>query len=328
MLLAVMALVGCSEFERISENDTSRIPVRLYGVITSSADVTRGDGVISGSKPTSPLNLEVFRADQNSASAYETTYTEKLAGPNVLSSSGTISLQPTQYYLPDQNRKTKYVAVYPTGGVYSVGNRTLAYTLDGAMDIMCGSLVEGYRQGNETGIMNFNHLLTKLAVRVNVATGSDEEMRTISAMWGKVTTIRVQDRKTGVVLTLPPPGANNGTIGTLAVSGTKTDHLEFKKRNGTTVPEMAIPESDSSVEFGCLMLFPIVGEELILDIITTKGGTKSKGIGKVMDYKAGEIYNILVTFTLSDMDLQVKPGGGTLDEWSDSGIPEQKVELT
>jgi hypothetical protein len=327
MLLAVMAVVSCSKFDQISDGDESRVPVQLYGVINDT-DVTRGDGVIDGKQPSSALNLDVFRADMNANKAYETTYTEKLNGPNTMAATtGAITLNPKQYYLPDGNRNTKYIAVYPTGGTYSTGARTITYTLNGTQDVMCSGTVEGSRSSNSPLALKFNHLLTKLQVEVK-ANGADKAA--VKAMWGNITSIKVKGRETNVELTLPDPYATAaGTVGTLtAASNSSTTDLELQKSDGTSIAStgVEIPDNGNASVFGYAMFLPFSSKKLTLEITTEKGGTKELETTNELTYDAGKGYKIVVAFALGSITI-VTTGNGEMEKWDDQTTPEN-VELS
>jgi hypothetical protein len=321
MLLAVMALVGCSEFDQISNGDESRVPVRLYGVINDTG-ITRGDGVIEQNL-TSDLSLDLFRADMDPGLAYGSTYMKKLGG--VMDADGKIALTPTQYYLPNVAQKTKYIAVYPAGGVYNENDRTVTYVLDGTMDVMCSNTVESHKGITTFPTLTLDHLLTRLEVLVKADNNGGAELTDIIDSWGKVKSIKVKGRKTGVVLTLPAPTATAGEVGMLAAADTgSTADLELKNKDGSTIATegIEIPGNGTSTTFGYALFLPTAGsgEKLTLEIETeNSGGAVTINTAANVKYLAATVYKITVLFNLNDATLNVEmsAGSGGTGTWGD-----------
>jgi hypothetical protein len=236
-------------------------------------------------------------------------------------------MTPKQYYLPDKNRKTKYIAAYPTGGTYNAAARTITYTLDGTQDVMCSSTVEG-NKGSSDLTLAFNHLLTKLKVEVKVEGADATEKATVKALWGNVTSIKVKGRKTNVVLTLPAPSAGTGTVGTLAAGTSATADLALRQLDGKDIATagVEIPDDGSAATFGYAMFLPFSSEKLKLDVTTVEGGKQEVETKNPLIYEAGKGYQITVTFKI-DGTTTITAGSGEMGEWDDETTPEN-IDLT
>lgn len=330
MALAVTALAGCSKMEQITdgqipENDGSGVPVQLHGVI--STGTTRGDGVITG---TPALTFDVFRADMAAtALTYTTAYTKKVGGV-MAATTGTITLNPKQYYSPNASLKTKFIGVYPTGGTEDLTNRTVTYgALDGTTDIMASGLVEGYKGIATDPSLTFNHLLTKVVVQVKAGSSVPGEIANITAMWGNITGIALKDKKTGAVVTLPAP--TTGGAATIVASGTPADlALTNKSTNNATVS--AITLTGTAQEFGYAMFLPVTTAENLTLLVNTSVAYPTTPlplpITTAQTFEAGKGYTITLSFTVegtsTNASVEISGSGATV--WSDGSPISEDVE--
>jgi hypothetical protein len=337
MVLAVTALSGCSKLEQISEDDSTGVPVKLYGAIT---DVTRGDGVITG-KPA--LDFDVFRVDKRALFSegaatgsyeYPATYADKIGGSMTVTS-GAITLTPTQSYSPVVGIYTKFIGVYPKNGVYSSAGRTVTYaSLDGTTDVMISNIAEGNNE-TEDIVLTFSHLLTRIEVKVkakfSVAADSKQkqaaELINIKTAWGNITHIAVRNKKTGVVVTLPHPSSSAAPIP--YATGAPADLPLTNKLNGDPVPTPGDPLvlTGEVQEFGYAMFVPsTTGENLTLEVKTD--GSFAAGINAVttksLTYAAGTSYTITLLFSIGDgsapaLEAEVTAGTGNAGDWTPAG---------
>jgi hypothetical protein len=254
MLLAVAALTSCSKFEPVSKGgDENGSQVKLSGSIYTG-EATRGSGVIDGTVPATSLDFSLLRADATAGTSYPSTYTN----PNVigtLDNLGQITTNPTPvYYLADATRSSAFIGLYPdltTAGSLSGG--VVSYTpLDGSTDIM----VTGYDDGNaataSTALnLTFHHLLSKVEVVVKADANNPSQ---ISATWGNITSIEIENRKENIAVTLPGPGVSgHGTIS----SQTSVGNLPLTTPTGVTPAALTIPVNGSpSTAFGVAMFAP------------------------------------------------------------------------
>ena len=336
MVLAVTALSGCSKMEQISEDDSTGVSVKLYGVIT---DVTRGAGVITG-KPS--LTFDVFRVDKRAVFSdgvatgsyeYPATYADKIDG-SMTPSTGAISLRPEQKYSPVENIYTKFIGVYPTGGAYNSADRTVTYaSLDGTTDVMISNTAEGNNETQGGISLSFKHLLTRIDVKVKakLVTSSTEdkaaELLNVKTAWGNITHIAVKNKKTGAVVTLPAPNTSDDPI--IAVSGGATDLPLTNKLNGDVVPAPGTPLvlTEAPLEFGYAMFVPSTGDEkLTLEVKTD--GAFAAGIDAVttsnLSYAAGKSYTITLLFSIDsgntpELEADVTTGTGNAGDWDPAG---------
>ena len=244
VLLALLALSGCSRPEHISEDVVTGLPVQLSGVI---ADATRSDGVVSGTEPDKALSMHIFRADQNTTPAWTANYVNGAITGTMAQGEGTIALNPAQFYLPRSDRSSRFIGVYPTG-TPDIANKKVTYTLDGAMDVMCSNFAEGSKGTSGEISMTFEHLLTQIVVKVKNGGNSEDEKAAIPSSWGNVTSIKVKGRATAVVLTLPNPNVEDGTTaaGSIAAAGYPANaDLALTQADGTAAAALAIPGNDT-----------------------------------------------------------------------------------
>ena len=250
VLLALLALSGCSKSEHISEDVFTGLPVQLSGVI---ADATRaGQGVVSGAKPDKALSMHIFRADQSDITtpAWTANYETTTITGSMAQSSGTITLTPAQFYLSRSDRSSRFIGVYPAG-TPDISNKKVTYTLDGAMDVMCSNFAQGNKASDDIS-MTFKHLLTQIQVKVKNGGSTDKEKSDIPTLWGNVTSIKVKGRATAVVLTLPNPNVDNGATaaGSIAAAGSPNNQdLALTKADGTAAAAVTIPGNDNVTPF-------------------------------------------------------------------------------
>jgi hypothetical protein len=324
LLLAVMVLTGCTSRELIWPDvvyddqpvDENGVPVKLSGVIDAGAE-TRGAGVINGPSPSSNLSLDVFRADMGTNLAYTATYASRING--TLLETGNITLDPEQSFFPNADIKTKFVALYPVGDTYNQGNGstapTVTYsTIDGAMDIMCSGFGQGDKNDPAITLL-LEHLLTKIRVDVKAEGSTADEINNVKKMWGKVTNIQVQGKKTGAKVTLPVPNAASPAV-KIAITGTP-GNLPLTTVTGT--PPAHLTLTDDAQPFGYAMFVPVTTTSRLTLLITTEYSSADLSLTTAdsQTWDAGKGYVINVGLSVGGAAVTSVTGGISIDDWDD-----------
>jgi hypothetical protein len=314
MLLAVTALllVGCSKMEQVYPvpgGELSEVPVELSGVINAG---TRGAGPIAGINPSADLELSVFRADATSAMTYNTTFPRKLDG--TLTTTGSVTMSPKQYYLVDGTRYTKFIAVYPrvADEKHKADANTVEYTIDGTTDIMTSTVVQGNKATTPPPSLAFTHKLTQVRVKV-IADGTADELTAIPGIWGKVTGITLTNKAVTALVTLPDP--NSGAASIAQKPSTTAAPLPLATTHSSG---LAIPTNGTAVEFGYAMFLPVSSAGLELKITTETSGATPKTVttDSTLSFVEGKVYTITIRFKASGgTEVVSVTGGGSMTEW-------------
>jgi hypothetical protein len=329
MLLAVAALTSCSKFEQVPNAGETGSPVKLYGSIYTGTETRAiGDGVITTIPATSPyFEFQVYRADESAPSTYG-AYASGADG--VLAPSGTpgvgdITTSPALYYLPVLTSaatplKSSFVGLYPRGGTLSSGQVTFT-GLNGNTDIMCSDIGEGNTVygGTSTGglTLTFYHLLTKIKVELNAIGGSPAELAGVSAAWGTITDISVDDKKVdNIVVALPAPGSPGH--GSVTATGAAAD-LPLTLPGGGAATAQA-PGTGTAVTYGFAMFVPVQSPAqapLKLLVTSAKIGQFEVDV-PTQSWDAGTGYTITLEFSATSVKVgKVTPNTGTLDDWTE-----------
>jgi uncharacterized protein (TIGR02145 family) len=299
LLWALAALVGCSDHEQPG-NGYSNLAVELSGSIIE-AGVTRSDGVIEGTSPSKELQIDVFRKDQSGGVYQDAVWDLKVLGR--LKTDGTIGLTPTQFFLTPNTNDSRFIGVYPVGDAYDKSARTVTYTeLDGAMDVAVSDFAEGNEgTGNGPVYVNndktllFQHLLTKIVVKLQAKDDDPGKVKEIINTWGKVSSITVKDKKTGAVVTLPAANAADATGVSIAATGATAD-LPLTTPTGGTPPAALL--TTEATPFGYAMFLPVKSAgALTLDINFENSHNPTQTVDIApQTYEAGKGYSITVVF--------------------------------
>jgi hypothetical protein len=331
VLLAFMALAGCSKSDWIPGDEESGVPVELRGVIRTA---TRGDGIIDGTVPESSLELSLFRANQNKDHVYPGVYDKAIAG--VFAEDGTLVMQPLQTYLADAARSSKFIGLYPKantddGENYDASARTVAYTIDGSTDIMCSTFAEGTK-AEAAGKLTFNHLLTQILVKVVAVYSSTtltaqqkaEELAAIRESYGKVESVVIAGKQGAAKVTLPAPTADNANAVSIAYDNVAGNTpLTVISTYGVNT---GLQISDTSTDFGYALFVPIggTGETLSLTV-NTEDYTYTTAIAEDT-YAAGRICTIIIRFSVDSVTIEEDPDNGAdMVVWG--GTAEKPVDV-
>jgi hypothetical protein len=260
MGLAVTALCGCLPEQTSDATDSiySDVPVELTGVIGTG---TRGEGVIGGI-PARGLQVSIFRAESSLGGHY--SYQEKdIYG--FLSSDGSINISPVQYYLADDNISSGFFAVYPatTAEFVQEGTTGIKMQVDGSTDIMASTrLLSGSVNNPIDGVLEFNHLLTKLNIYVEVpSTNSAELLETIRDVYGEITRISIDQGGHVEILFPTNSDASQATVSFVPNS----EGIDFVPRNN--VP-LQLP--NAKLVYGYALFAPCSLNDVRVTIYTTK----------------------------------------------------------
>jgi hypothetical protein len=324
MLGAAMALVGCSKTEQIVNGDSNQT-VELSGSIIDTGK-TRGDGPVLGTLPENSLAIDVFRADATTGSYSADQWNLKVAG--YLAHSGKISLSPIQRWLDDE--PSKFIGVYPTGGVYEQAARTITFDLDGAKDVMISDAAYGDIGGLDAThhTLDFTHLLTKIEVVLKAkatkkVNGDDvfdpERTEEVINRWGKIKSVEVDNKKVKAMLTLPAP---NGTGGPAIVPLDDPEAAPMPLTDAAgKAPAVDFLQADpGDATYGYAMFLPSDASETLSLIITFEDGT-AEGTAVIVpttqqqQYVAGYAYKITVVFEANKATVEAVDLQGAFTDW-------------
>jgi hypothetical protein len=318
MCLAAMALlVSCSKSEVGPASDD--VAVELSGVINTDASTRAGEneGVKESNNdllPKSLLYLSVFRADATSGTSYGNVYTNAAAIDGTFDVTGQIAMDPLQYYLIDETKSSKFIAVHPRidaadySTKYTAAARTVEYEIDGNSDIIASTVVEGNKSNPIGTYMVFSHLLTQVQVKVVADAAST------SADWGKLTEISINGKAVTALVTLPDPStAGQAVINYKEGSGALPLVSEY------STDGLDIPTGDA-VLFGYAMFLPSEDESLTFNITTARGGTGKTVTTTAIDWDASNAYEIVIEFQANGNAI-VQPGktgqdAAKLNQWN------------
>jgi hypothetical protein len=329
LVMAVAALTSCSKSDQDEVAAKSDI-VKLGGAI-DDAVTTRGDGVIA---QRTALKLDLFRADMTENLAftgtYDKTFTGTLAAGAEPSNPGTIAPSPAQAFFRDENRKSKFVAVYPQGGTVDLAKGTVAYTLDGAMDVMGSDLVQGsIATGEETVKLLIKHLLTQIEVVIQNGGSDATEIASIVSSWGKIESIKVDGQIADVLLTLPDPSGQK-VAPTIAANSADPVALSLWQKNGDAAPALAMPaDGTTTPTFGnAMFLAPGDGNTITLLVKTDIQGSAAQPITVkgITNYAAGNKYKITLKFMNDFVDANAEFVGAIAAEWADAPAVVEEVD--
>jgi hypothetical protein len=300
MLLAVTALlfIGCTKMEQVypvPSGELSNVPVELSGVINEGGTRAILNEPITGTTASVDLDLSVFRADQTTA--FPTVYDSKFDG--TFKTTNAVEISPAQYYLIDDNKYTKFIAVYPrvADAQYVKNDKTVEYQINGTTDILASTLVSGKKSAPNTSAMAFSHLLTQVKVKVVAdPTLTAPELAAIETIWGKVTGITLSGKNVPALVTLPTPSTTDAA--TIAQKPSTTATPLALTATHTEGGSLTIPITTTAAEFGYAMFLPVSSGTLTLNISTTKTGatavTKTTSIAQA--FEAGKVYEIKIQF--------------------------------
>lgn len=213
--------------------------------------------------------------------------------------SNDVTFSETQAYPP--NGDEIFMKAYaPFNGIFNAGKVT--FKIDGDQDIMISKEIKGSKTDKTSKILEFSHLLTQL--NFTVAAQNEAAQRA----WGKITAVKVK-AITELDLTLSDGvliGANLATEENIATIGF------------TEITSLPLIETPSKA--GYVMVLPKVTAYEV--IISSENGPQDRSITLTAPITtfASTAYNVLLTFTATDVEVSAKvgvwetgTGSGTVD---------------
>jgi hypothetical protein len=291
-----------------------------------TGEETRAQGVIgaTGNYPTNPFDFKVFRADATAGTNYTGVNYVETSVIGTLGTTGSISLLPALYYLPDATRSSAFIGLHPApataGGTFNEAAQTVTYAaLDGSWDIMCSEFGQGHKGGGTNPSLKFYHLLTKITVVVKVEGTTDAERQDLANSWGAVTGIAFDDKKEDVVVTLPAV-ATTSDHGAATVPTASTVDLPLRNPSTNVVASsVALPNTATGITYGYAMIAPgAFGLKLLITTANTPGITHEVAVPS-QPWDAGYGYLINVLFKDDNTALfQGVQATGELQGWNDT----------
>jgi hypothetical protein len=238
--------------------------------------------------------------------------------------------RPEGYLSRTVNNKTKLIGWYPPvdagdgPSVWNVDNSgaaTVSFTVDGKTDILLSNLVEGDKDHRFDGLNNnsmvFNHLLTRLAVRVFVRSAD------LANGWGKVKSVTIRDKAQTCVVRLPgveAPGNTHPDPATFTGNGTLPLIYENPGVDVTIPAISGDKDTDGSLKgtalVGTAMVAPGMDADADANRITLDVVCENKEASVVVPapdgkFNVGKSYTLTLEFLPTEVVLQAN----TIHDW-------------
>ncbi|WP_071145233.1 fimbrillin family protein [Bacteroides ihuae] len=321
--LSLLLLAGCSsDNEPQSGVNTGQVEIKLTGGIQNVEAFTRGGGVISGTVPTSILNIQMSLYNAAGAS-YSYEYTKYTAAPleATINTSGNISFTAGSQYYQANGYDTQLIGWYPNTGTFTAGdgsstaNKIAFANLDGSTDIMLSNTAtasKGTPFSSSNAVLTFSHKLTQIVINA-YQENSD---------WGGIESIAINGEggKTGTI-TLPNGFATSTGSGNMSLVTKKpSDNTDIKGIDGSAVYSssnylsLSGSSSSSTVLCGYAMFAPTPSTTITLSVVTVNGGTKLVTVtAPTTDntgFEEGKAYTVALKFSAN----AISPTA-TISEW-------------
>lgn len=315
ILAAALALASCEEipsFEKKKE-------IRLYARYANGSLETRASDTtyVYHTMSTSPVRIGLARVDQAdgqypSFNNCGTAHTATMEAPDA-DGYREIHFDKAQFFA-NSSDYIKYAGWGPwetgmQGYSSSTGATTVAYDIDGATDVMYGSVVTG-KETQDFGTMYFNHALSEVRIWVYQTLAVDENGNVVqtSDEWGQVESISLEGMTSNCTLTLPKTDA-----GLWEVSyGSQTRDLVFNNESPMYFNPGDIPASyDQKRKVGVALIAPPKGNMLNIRF-KTSGISESRLVTIAKDFRPGYAYDVILRFT----QFGIIEGAVTVAEWS------------
>jgi hypothetical protein len=238
--------------------------------------------------------------------------------------------RPEGYLSRTVNNKTKLIGWYPPvdasdgPSIWNVDNSgaaTVSFTVDGKTDILLSNLVEGDKDhrfdGSNNNSMVFNHLLTRLAVRVFVRSAD------LADEWGKVKSVTIRDKAQTCVVRLPDveaPGNTYPDPATFTGNGTLPLIYENPGVNVTIPVISGDKDADGSLKgtalVGTAMVAPGMDADADANRITLDVVCENKEASVIVPapdgkFNVGKSYILTLEFLPTEIALQAN----TIHDW-------------
>ena len=312
ILIFLLALASCSkELGTTPTANDGRIHIvagvdgsKTRAIADASTGLTGASFVIveSATTPASFAGGTVYTGDV-AATSGEVTFTSNPA--------------PT-YNLNDQNA---WLAAYAPGGALT--NDAIEWTIDGKTDILVTNTIwdAGKYSAPVTTGLNFNHLLTRIEVKVQAEPGA--ALGAVQDAWGEITKIEFVDAPEKMKYDL-------SDIPTVTTSGNANVPL-LKDYDGTAFVQTAIPANGAAEMVGVAMLAPVTPtatESFKLKITTAKPVTAEILVsldGSKAAMTAGHTHTVALTFKANAKEIEVATS--TIDGWGTGASGDSDVEV-
>lgn len=308
MFLLTALLTACSDLNEMKEGEGE---IKLCGQVESVLVQTKTGGSITG-KHTGTLDIGMVRRDvANIAVLPDFTGAETLAASMTCDGSP-VTPDPIEFNDSYQTFKNSsdwvcYASWYPymqhNGG-------TVTFDVDCETDIMYGDIVKG-KESSPFEPVTFNHALTKFKVWVyamvpqNQTTG--DYVYDPDAVWGKLTTLTVEDVPESFSILLPSSVRASYDF---SQSGNVDKELTLPFGAGTMLPAAFPLSFDDRKAVAEFMIPPT--SMLSLKVLTSKMEAGGQTLSIAKDFEAGCHYDVILRFSdhgLINADVKVGEWG-------------------
>lgn len=289
-LAAGVILSGCSKDEYVGGNASDvttdeLVPIRMgSGIATtvSKAFVTSGTEFTAGIAGWENTASETYAA----APLWNTTIqtTADAATEQV------VSWADQKYYNADENTSTYMKAWYPAGTL--TGTTVNFENTDGSVDALLAPAVSGSKNNKDGKVLAFAHMTAQIKFRVKAGAGLDAATKLRSI------TIKSVQLPTGFDLTKD--------------IGEAVTYDEVADLSVPNIAADAVIIGDETPVGSEVMIKPITGTTFTVDVVTDKATYTDQTVtvdGE--NIAAGMAYDVLLTFTQSDIALTATVAGWT-----------------
>lgn len=233
-LLALAAMVGCSKSELTSRPDNDApVEIKLCSEARSIETRAPFEGEIADDNNLTARILVSSKTDD-----YTTTYH---SGDMTFADNGTtnVGFNTTPAYYPADGSTIYLCGLYPADENWKSITTTADYTFDGKTDLMAAAQLSSTKttaQGGTHPKMTFNHLLTKLVVKVVAA-----DQAAIDS-WGNVTGIVLSQAGGAKAYTKATVTLAAGTAATATAFSLTADSFPFYTMTGDVYNDTAFAD--------------------------------------------------------------------------------------
>lgn len=331
-LLAVLALASCSKSELAMRPNDGQVEIMATSQALSIDTRAPFEGQIEGGNP---LTANVIMSQ--TSGDYTTPYgTVGTTGTMTFTDNGTTEagFNTTPQYYPADDSQIYLSALYPETGWTAI-TTTATYTIDGKSDLMAAAEQTSKKSEAIDGTFptfSFNHLLTKLTVKVVAA-----DQAAIDA-WGAITEMTTTQAD-GQALNLTATVTLKD--GTAAFTGAQGTPLNFYTiTDGTTYNDDAVAAVDHTITLTTdptLVAYSLVppitaraqAHHFDLSVKTEKSG---EAIAVPVNLEAslggafsgdtrGKAFEITITFKATEIKAKA-----TVTDWEDAGSSDVEIQ--
>lgn len=294
-LFVLMFVASCSDDAAL--DNAVRIHASLAN--TPTKGLASDDSGVRNSNFSGPLDIELVRVDENvpgsSYPFFQNTGSSIIARMETPDAYGRreISFTSAAQYYRNEADHILYASWYPTSGVYEPTTSAVTFNIDGATDILYGSVVEGNKTDGFEDIV-FNHALCQYNVYAYNMGGDDVD-------WGEITDITIENVQQNLLLTLPKTGSGDYDF---SFSGQQSISLAASDNGIYWNPD---PDGDGKIgtdgpgsvgmqKIATYLAPPPASGFITMGITTTKG-VPYQQISIARNFQTGYAYDIVLRFT-------------------------------